>query len=650
MKKFYMLLTALIVALSVNAADWYISGGFQNWSHCNPDYQLKPVEGQEGVFSISLQSIYGKFVICQGTVGTPDWSNKIGTNGNPVVADTPYKYVKGGNDFSMDGQVDNALVTLDTKAGTLLISGQAKENEYDTVYLIGDFGSGWSETTPTPYALKLKEGTENVWEGSFTLSAATSYFKMAAGVNVYGTGGDDIAIEMGKEYTAAMSGNAFSLNSGAYDFTFVLDKNAESGKLTVTGSQKMPDTFYVLGNVNGKGWNPTNGVAMTKDAEGVFSVKSIFIGSAEGTPNGYFSFCTELMTEYTEGSAWSVGARYGATSADFAPSFEDLNTIQAGEMAFMVPTGSYNMTVDLNAKTLKIESAPIVAVIPENLYLIGNFDGNSFDPTKGLKLTETHDGVFSTTANITSAPGASYGYFSFCTELMESYTEGTAWNVGTRYGAPTADLEPVNGEPTTLSLGEFAFMLMPGEYKIDVDCNTMSIVVTAQATSYPETVYVIGNINETGWNPTNGVAMTNKGEGVYSITDLEILAAPEQEFGYFSFCTKLMESYTEGESWNVGIRYGASEADQLIDLETVTAISVGENSFMIPAVKKYDITLNLADKTIYVKSSKQSINEIEVSEGEAEYFNLQGIRVAEPANGLYIKVVNGKATKTVIRK
>ncbi len=46
-----------------------------------------------------------------------------------------------------------------------------------------------------------------------------------------------------------------------------------------------------------------------------------------------------------------------------------------------------------------------------------------------------------------------------------------------------------------------------------------------------------------------------------------------------------------------------------------------------------------------------SVSEIEaVGDGEAVYYNLQGVKVAEPENGLYIKVQGNKATKVLIRK
>ena len=41
------------------------------------------------------------------------------------------------------------------------------------------------------------------------------------------------------------------------------------------------------------------------------------------------------------------------------------------------------------------------------------------------------------------------------------------------------------------------------------------------------------------------------------------------------------------------------------------------------------------------------VGAIEAAEADAEYFNLQGVRVAEPANGVFVKVVGGKAVKVV---
>ena len=56
-------------------------------------------------------------------------------------------------------------------------------------------------------------------------------------------------------------------------------------------------------------------------------------------------------------------------------------------------------------------------------------------------------------------------------------------------------------------------------------------------------------------------------------------------------------------------------------------------------------------RNVYVDGSKKAtgVEEVAVEEGEALYFNLQGVQVANPENGLYVKVVNGKATKVYVK-
>ena len=51
---------------------------------------------------------------------------------------------------------------------------------------------------------------------------------------------------------------------------------------------------------------------------------------------------------------------------------------------------------------------------------------------------------------------------------------------------------------------------------------------------------------------------------------------------------------------------------------------------------------------VKVTSVPTAVDTIGVEEGEAVYFNLQGVRVANPEHGIFVKVQNGKATKVVM--
>ena len=70
--------------------------------------------------------------------------------------------------------------------------------------------------------------------------------------------------------------------------------------------------------------------------------------------------------------------------------------------------------------------------------------------------------------------------------------------------------------------------------------------------------------------------------------------------------------------------------------------------------RKYKVTLTVDSQTLSFFVNFQYVNDTRVgdviaADGAAEYFDLQGRRVANPANGLYIVKKNGKTSKMVIR-
>ena len=73
--------------------------------------------------------------------------------------------------------------------------------------------------------------------------------------------------------------------------------------------------------------------------------------------------------------------------------------------------------------------------------------------------------------------------------------------------------------------------------------------------------------------------------------------------------------------------------------------------------KSYNLTYIAKDTKTGLESEPKTVSfsttvgiaAIEVENGAAEYFTLQGVRVAEPTNGIYIRVANGKATKVTVK-
>lgn len=580
------------MTFSANAADWFISGGFQGWAHANANYQFKPVEGKEGVYSFETEKLYGEFIIYGGTVGAPDWNSQIGPKDNKkVIPNELYTYGPKGN-FNLEGEVENAVITLDTNNQTLLVAGKSAANDYDTVYLVGDFGSGWSENT-TDHPLTLKQGSDNVWEGEYTLTAATSYFKMKAGVNIYGTGQGNVDIELGKEYTASQSGEAFSIPAGKYTFSFVLDKNAETGVLTVTGEEAVipltpVEELYMLGEtaeVGGFNHN-TALLGQTVDPEkGIYTFTNVLLMKSEG--NNFVSF-TSKLSGTDDNSGWDAisDCRYGAPSKDYPVEIGTPAGIQKGENAYAVAgNGPYDITVNFENRTVVFAKAALL--------------------TPEVKVTQNYTAPTNYTNVVTSEAGHGAANIVQVNNTVEDATYTLHFSVAEPQNASSALEEKVVADPYSFAVEKSKEVL--GGY-------------------------------------------------VYSVKAVASRDGEEKESESALFLVQPGITVTPAE--------GKGEKNVVISIATDSPATLFVNGAAVEG-KRYEgkladgqqIFFNCAygdlksPVTTYINNGTTvSVEGIEVAEGEAQYFNLQGVKVLNPENGLYIKVVDGKATKVVIRR
>ena len=173
----------------------------------------------------------------------------------------------------------------------------------------------------------------------------------------------------------------------------------------------------------------------------------------------------------------------------------------------------------------------------------------------------------------------------------------------------------------------------------------------------PEHVYLIGNVNGTGWSTSASPEMTKEGD-LYKITDVTIDDAGEG-FGYISMITRLASDW-DGDETEPGVnssdRFGAPAANTVLELSatettsapvTLSAAGVNAssaNSWKIAAGNKYAFTFNYPEMTLTVTKTS-GVEAIEAEEGNAVYYNLQGVRVDNPENGIFIRVANGKSVK-----
>ncbi|MCI5783272.1 MAG: hypothetical protein MR030_02725 [Bacteroidales bacterium] len=185
--------------------------------------------------------------------------------------------------------------------------------------------------------------------------------------------------------------------------------------------------------------------------------------------------------------------------------------------------------------------------------------------------------------------------------------------------------------------------------KVGVAMATFTVPSTPSYVGEP--VYVMGHIgddNTKWWNPSVGYEMNLIGDNLYKIEDVNIADADGVSgVGYFAFVNTLGADQNDWDSVNAGKRYGAVATNTSIAEGETADVVLGDQSWKI-AAGNYDFTLDLVNMKLTVEKHS-GVNAVEVEEGEAVYYNLQGVQVANPQNGLYIVKRGNKIAKQYIR-
>lgn len=170
----------------------------------------------------------------------------------------------------------------------------------------------------------------------------------------------------------------------------------------------------------------------------------------------------------------------------------------------------------------------------------------------------------------------------------------------------------------------------------------------------PDALYVVGTLGNGSWDTANALPMTRLGTQYYIMNVELAAAAADNPSSYFTFLTRA------GSNWdavNAYDRYGAPANDSPIALDN----SVGMKKFArnYNASSAYSWKANPGTYHIIADfaTNKVTLTHTVGVEGvdaddpsaPAVYYTLQGVRVENPAPGLYIEVRGGRSRKTVIR-
>ncbi len=534
----------------------------------------------------------------------------------------------------------------------------------ENVYLTGDFENVWSTSNPIAMVkdgnkfsveTELKASSSESTDGYFTfITAKGANWDAVNGSDRYGAQtkdeaialSTDVAYKVFKAGVNASAANSWKLAAGTYIFTIDFDSKTvrveASGAVTPDPDpdpdpDPQPTVRYALhGTITGDpSWAS---VELTEN-----SGKYEWTGGVE-----VGEFGIKIMDQSGKQTGW-----ISAPSADEA-TIEDegtYNTSANGESNWSSTLeGNYTFSFNPTANTLTITKYEGDIEIVKSYAFKGTITNGESTEWISTAMTEEEDGTWSWSGTVDTGDfgiqylenGVQKTWYASADE-SSAIAEAGDYNAkenGTNWALSLTGDVTLKFNPTTLVLTVVGGIVTPDP---DPDPDPDPTVET------PENVYLTGNF-ENSWSTSNPITMEKEGNKFTAKAQLKA-SSSESTDGYFTFIT------AKGEDWNAvngSDRYGAQTKDEVIALSTDVAYKVfkagvdasAANSWKL-AAGTYLFTIDFESKTVRVDLS-DGVENIEVTEEEeVEYYNLQGVKVANPSNGVYIRVINGKATKVV---
>ena len=270
----------------------------------------------------------------------------------------------------------------------------------------------------------------------------------------------------------------------------------------------------------------------------------------------------------------------------------------------------------------------------------------AWSPAVGYALEKTGDGVFSGQVKV-------FGYFGIAMELdptedwdnfnanMRLYpADGVQMITFGDDGKAVIELstEKIGGDSWTMGNTD------PTEATITVDYNNMTLTVAAKV-EVDKDIYLKGDVNT--WEAVEGYKFEETSTGIYELKGVTVvggfkLATPSwAEFNFGAPApaegeevapVKFDEVYTV---WNDG------NSNNLVinDINDITTEYTNVN-----------LKLDINNNTLLVTKGADGIEGVEIdANAPATYYNLQGVEVANPANGLYIVKQGDKVAKILVK-
>lgn len=451
-------------------------------------------------------------------------------------------------------------------------------------------------------------------------------------------GNDGYPVPFGKKITLGKQGKASKENFlGVPDGEYKITVNLAENTCVVEPVGQIYDRLYVMGNtvtVDAQGnkkyqvWAADQGTELYTHDFNTYTGRVTFEDD-QANATVTFGFTTKLGADFTKWddiAASRFGAQANNTDVILDTDMQCGDYLASKENFFRIATGTYDVTVDLTTRKLRISKVPFTPV-----YVLGRIAyekegalyNQPWSPRQGQQL-QTEDGnTYTGLINVEDDLGNAYLTIGFSTKLSlnEGDWDGIANN---RFAAMTEGGEylPFN---TETQCGDFLvskenhFKVRRGSYNIIVNLpqRTVKIVPTTDPV-----IYVIGTIEGKNFVANEGVALPTGDGKTYS--GKVTFSGDDAQFVLSDKLAASEEAWNEIEHYTFG-----PETDQTPIAENeATKFGAYANAWtVIP--KTYNITVDLVNMSILLTDP-----------------NTSGISTAESGNGItvYPTFTNGEVT------
>lgn len=187
--------------------------------------------------------------------------------------------------------------------------------------------------------------------------------------------------------------------------------------------------------------------------------------------------------------------------------------------------------------------------------------------------------------------------------------------------------------------------VLPAAAEVTQDVFTYENIEKASTTVFPSSIPYVGHY---AYEYSRGIYFSKEGYLTNKANETN-LVVKSIDAEYIDNSGEEYEVYVSNEPMavdNTAIDF--SKATQVGNLSAGTLAI--EGSWKYVAIYNAGTRDTRMTRTITINWDAQvGVEGIEAENGKAEYYNLQGIRVENPENGMFIRVQNGKSTKVAFK-